>query len=92
MAPVIPIVAKDSANPSVSSTQSPDDRHSRKRHDIKSARRYHFCRRTSEENILTVYDTFVQDGRAHYDVVPLGTVFNGIEGVRGFYQSRNRKP
>ena len=34
-----------------------------------------------------VYDTFVQDSRAHYDVVPLGTRFPGIEGVRGFYQS-----
>jgi steroid delta-isomerase-like uncharacterized protein len=34
-----------------------------------------------------VYDTFVQDDRAHYDVVPLGAVFKGIEGVRGFYQS-----
>ena len=35
----------------------------------------------------TVYDTFVQDDRAHYDVVPLGAVFKGIEGVRGFYES-----
>jgi steroid delta-isomerase-like uncharacterized protein len=34
-----------------------------------------------------VYDTFVQDERAYYDVVPLGTRFKGIEGVRGFYQS-----
>lgn len=34
-----------------------------------------------------VYDTFVQDERAHYDVVPLGASFKGIEGVRGFYQS-----
>jgi steroid delta-isomerase-like uncharacterized protein len=34
-----------------------------------------------------VYDTFVQDARAYYDVVPLGTRFKGIEGVRGFYQS-----
>jgi steroid delta-isomerase-like uncharacterized protein len=34
-----------------------------------------------------VYDTFVQDDRAHYDVVPLSAVFKGIEGVRGFYQT-----
>jgi steroid delta-isomerase-like uncharacterized protein len=34
-----------------------------------------------------VYDTFVQDERAYYDVVPLGTRFKGIEGVRGFYES-----
>ena len=33
------------------------------------------------------YDTFVQDDRAHYDVVPLGAVFTGIQGVRGFYES-----
>jgi len=34
-----------------------------------------------------VYGTFVQDARAHYDVVPLGASFKGIEGVRAFYQS-----
>jgi steroid delta-isomerase-like uncharacterized protein len=34
-----------------------------------------------------VYDTFVQDDRAYYDVVPLGTRFKGIGGVRGFYES-----
>ena len=34
-----------------------------------------------------VFDTFVQDARAHYDVVPLGARFPGIEGVRGFYQT-----
>jgi steroid delta-isomerase-like uncharacterized protein len=34
-----------------------------------------------------VYSTFVQDARAHYDVVPMGASFKGIEGVRGFYQS-----
>jgi len=34
-----------------------------------------------------VYATFVQDSRAHYDVVPLGARFEGIEGVRAFYQS-----
>jgi steroid delta-isomerase-like uncharacterized protein len=41
----------------------------------------------NEHDWPAVYDTFVQDDRAHYEVVPLGTVFNGIEGVRGFYQS-----
>jgi len=34
-----------------------------------------------------LYGTFVQDDRAHYQVVPLGTVFRGIDGARGFYQS-----
>jgi steroid delta-isomerase-like uncharacterized protein len=34
-----------------------------------------------------VYDTFVQDDRAHYDVVPLAAKFAGIEKVRGFYQA-----
>lgn len=41
----------------------------------------------NEHDWPTVYDTFVQDDRAHYEVVPLGTVFKGVEGVRGFYQS-----
>lgn len=41
----------------------------------------------NEHDWTTVYDTFVQDDRAHYDVVPLGAVFKGIEGVRGFYES-----
>ena len=41
----------------------------------------------NEHDWATVYDTFVQDDRAHYEVVPLGTVFKGIEGVRGFYQA-----
>ena len=41
----------------------------------------------NEHDWEAVYGTFVQDERAHYDVVPLGAVFNGIEGVRGFYQS-----
>ena len=34
-----------------------------------------------------VINTFAQDDRAHYDVVPLSAVFPGIDGVRGFYQS-----
>jgi steroid delta-isomerase-like uncharacterized protein len=41
----------------------------------------------NDRDWTTVYDTFVQDERAHYDVVPLGAVFKGIEGVRGFYES-----
>jgi steroid delta-isomerase-like uncharacterized protein len=41
----------------------------------------------NEHDWAAVYDTFVQDDRAHYDVVPLGAVFKGIDGVRGFYQS-----
>ena len=41
----------------------------------------------NEHDWAAVYDTFVQDDRAHYDVVPLGAVFKGIEGVRGFYQT-----
>lgn len=34
-----------------------------------------------------VNDTFVQDDRAFYDVVPLGASFKGISGVRGFYDA-----
>jgi len=41
----------------------------------------------NEHDWATVYDTFVQDDRAHYDVVPMGATFRGIEGVRGFYES-----
>jgi steroid delta-isomerase-like uncharacterized protein len=41
----------------------------------------------NEKDWEAVYDTFIQDDRAHYDVVPLGAVFRGIDGVRGFYQS-----
>jgi steroid delta-isomerase-like uncharacterized protein len=41
----------------------------------------------NDHNWPAVYETFVQDDRAYYDVVPLGTRFKGIEGVRGFYQA-----
>jgi steroid delta-isomerase-like uncharacterized protein len=34
-----------------------------------------------------VHDTFVQDDRAYYEVVPLGARFKGIEGVREFYRT-----
>ena len=41
----------------------------------------------NEHDWPAVYDTFVQDDRAHYDVMPLSTSFKGIDGVRGFYQA-----
>lgn len=41
----------------------------------------------NDHNWPAVFETFVQDARAHYDVVPLATTFAGIEGVRGFYLS-----
>jgi len=41
----------------------------------------------NEHDWPAVYDTFVQDDRAHYDVMPLSATFKGIEGVRGFYQA-----
>lgn len=41
----------------------------------------------NEHNWVGVHDTFVQDDRAYYDVVPLGTRFKGIEGVREFYRT-----
>ena len=44
-------------------------------------------RSENEHNWPAVYATFVQDDRAYYDVVPLGTRFKGIEGVRGFYRT-----
>ena len=33
-----------------------------------------------------VYDTFVRDERAYYDVVPLSAHFSGFQGVQDFYQ------
>jgi steroid delta-isomerase-like uncharacterized protein len=41
----------------------------------------------NEHDWHAVYDTFVQDERAHYDVIPMSASFKGIEGVRAFYQS-----
>jgi steroid delta-isomerase-like uncharacterized protein len=41
----------------------------------------------NEHDWPAVFDTFVQDDRACYDVVPLGRRFGGIEGVRGFYEA-----
>ena len=39
----------------------------------------------NEHNWPAVHDTFVQDNRAFYDVIPLQTTFKGIDGVRQFY-------
>jgi len=47
----------------------------------------HHIRAENEHDWPAVYETFVQDDRAHYDVMPLGASFKGIEGVRGFYQA-----
>jgi predicted ester cyclase len=33
-----------------------------------------------------VYDTFIQDERAYYDVVPLSSKFDGFKGVVDFYE------
>ena len=38
-------------------------------------------------NWPAVYDTFVQDEGAFYDVVPLHTHFAGITGVKDFYRA-----
>jgi len=51
-------------------------------------------RRTVEEHIkgendhdwARVYETFLKDERAYYDVVPLSTSFPGFQGVQDFYQ------
>ena len=32
-----------------------------------------------------VFDTFIRDERASYDVVPMSAVFNGFNGVKDFY-------
>jgi steroid delta-isomerase-like uncharacterized protein len=33
-----------------------------------------------------VYDTFIKDSRAYYDVVPLSARFSGFSGVKDFYE------
>ena len=51
-------------------------------------------RRTIHEHIdsenahdwTRVYDTFVQDTQAFYDVVPLSTRYAGFQGVQDFYE------
>ena len=40
----------------------------------------------NEKKWQTVYNTFAQDDRASYDVVPLGANFKGMAGVRQFYE------
>lgn len=42
-------------------------------------------RAENEHNWPAVHDTFVQNERAFYDVIPLQSTFKGIEGVRQFY-------
>src|SRR5579862_4788396 len=44
-------------------------------------------RRENEHQWPGVYDTFVQDDRAYYEVMPLGAKFAGIQGVRNFYDA-----
>lgn len=34
-----------------------------------------------------VYNTFAQDGRAYYEVVPMQATYSGMEGVRDFYET-----
>jgi len=58
-----------------------DDRIARQRQIVAD-----HIRGENEKDWEAVYGTFVQDDRARYDVVPLGTAFRGIDGVRGFYQ------
>jgi steroid delta-isomerase-like uncharacterized protein len=41
----------------------------------------------NEHDWPAVYNTFVQDDRAFYDVIPLKASFKGIEGVRQFYST-----
>jgi predicted ester cyclase len=46
-------------------------------------------RHESSKNWQGVYDTFVADETAFYDVVPFNTRFSGFEGVKGFYGAAN---
>ncbi len=34
-----------------------------------------------------VYETFIRDERAFYDVIPFATCFSGFQGVQDFYQA-----
>ena len=43
-------------------------------------------RAENEKNWPAVYDTFVQDERTFYEVMPLGVTFPGMAGVRQFYE------
>jgi predicted ester cyclase len=42
-------------------------------------------RQENNHNWPAVYDTFIQDDSAFYDVVPIHTHFAGIGGVKNFY-------
>jgi hypothetical protein len=44
-------------------------------------------RQENAHNWPAVYDTFVQDENAFYDVVPFHAHFAGMTGVRDFYQA-----
>jgi predicted ester cyclase len=46
-------------------------------------------RHENAKNWTGVYDTFVHDDTAFYDVVPFNTRFSGMGGVQGFYASAN---
>ena len=43
-------------------------------------------RTENAKNWETVYNTFVQNEKAYFDVGPLATRFEGISGVKDFYQ------
>jgi predicted ester cyclase len=46
-------------------------------------------RHENAKNWSGVYDTFVHDETAFYDVVPFNTRFPGFAGVKGFYEAAN---
>jgi predicted ester cyclase len=46
-------------------------------------------RQENSKNWQGVYDTFVPDETAFYDVVPFNTRFPGFAGVKGFYEAAN---
>jgi|SRR5215831_7031521 len=41
----------------------------------------------NEHDWPAVYQTFVQEARAFYEVIPLRAIFKGIDGVRQFYET-----
>lgn len=44
-------------------------------------------RAESAKDWEAVYSTFIQDEEPYFDVMPLATRFNGIAGVKDFYQT-----
>jgi len=46
-------------------------------------------RHESKKNWKGVYDTFVPDERAFYDVVPFNARYSGFSGVKDFYEVAN---